>query len=98
MLTLLAILVVAYGQAITFPNGAAAYMRPAADSAGILRRARSAQSSFESFRRMRLPRGDRLSGPCDVRIGRYCYWRGDEDGEEDKDPPAEAPAVRERRS
>ena len=98
MVTLLATLVVAYAQTITFPNGAAAYTRPAADSAGILRHVRSAQSSFESFRRTRLPRGDQSSGPCDVRIGRYCYWRGDEDGEEDKDPPAEAPAVRERRA
>jgi len=98
MLTLLATLVVAFGQTITFPNGTAGPMFPAADSAGVLRHVRSAQSSFESFRRTRLPRGDRASGPCDVRIGRYCYWRGDEDGEEDKDPPLEPPAVRERRA
>jgi hypothetical protein len=66
-----------------------------ADSVRIVRGARSAQSSFESFRRSRLPVGDRFSGPCDVRIGRYCYWRGD--GDDDKDPPPEPEAVRERR-
>ena len=66
-----------------------------ADSARIVRGAHSAQSAFESFRRSRLPVGDRFSGPCDVRIGRYCYWRGD--GDDDKDPPPEPAAVRERR-
>jgi hypothetical protein len=66
-----------------------------ADSARIVRGVRSAQSSFESFRRSRLPVGDRFSGPCDVRIGRYCYWRGD--GDDDKDPPPEPEAVRARR-
>jgi len=65
------------------------------DSVRIVRGAHSAQSSFESFRRSRLPVGDQFSGPCDVRIGRYCYWRGD--GEDDRDPPPEAPAVQERR-
>ena len=62
-----------------------------ADSARIVRGVRSAQASFESFRRNRLPVGDQFSGPCDVRIGRYCYWRGD--GEDEKDPPPE-PAAR----
>jgi len=66
-----------------------------ADSVRVLRGARAAQSSFESFRRSRLPIGDHFSGPCDVRIGRYCYWRGD--GEDDKDPPPEPAPVRERR-
>ena len=68
---------------------------PPADSVRVLRSARSAQSSFESFRRSRLPIGDHFSGPCDVRIGRYCYWRGD--GDDDKDPPPEPEPVRERR-
>jgi hypothetical protein len=67
----------------------------AADSARIVRSARSAQTSFESFRRSRLPIADHFSGPCDVRIGRYCYWRGE--GDDDKDPPPEATQVRERR-
>lgn len=68
---------------------------PAADSARIVRAARSAQSAFESFRRNRLPFGARSGSSCEVRIGRYCYWRGDDD--DDRDPPTEAPAIRERR-
>src|SRR5689334_20605040 len=68
-----------------------------ADSAHTVRGARSAQSSFETFRRLRLPRSTSShGGACDVRIGRYCYWRGDD---EDDDPqPDEAPAIRDRRS
>jgi hypothetical protein len=66
-----------------------------ADSVRILRGARAAQSAFESFRRSRLPVGASFSGPCDVRIGRYCYWRGE--GDDDKDPPPETGPVRERR-
>ncbi|HET8830597.1 MAG TPA: hypothetical protein VFN86_00890, partial [Casimicrobiaceae bacterium] len=66
-----------------------------ADSVRIVRGARSAQASFESFRRNRLPIGENFSGPCDVRIGRYCYWRGD--GDDDRDPPPEPTQVRERR-
>src|SRR4051812_42260634 len=65
------------------------------DSARVVRTARSAQTSFEAFRRNRLPRGQSHGGSCDVRIGRYCYWRGDD--EADDLPPDEAPAVRERR-
>ena len=37
-----------------------------------------------------------IGGTCDIRIGRYCYWRGDE--EDDKPPPPEAPDVRDRRT
>ncbi len=50
-----------------------------ADSSRLRRAAESAQRSFESFRRSRFPMsvGDG-GGPCDVRIGRYCYWRGDD--------------------
>jgi hypothetical protein len=67
-----------------------------ADSIRILRSARSAQSSFETFRRLRLPVGERRHGDCDVVIGRYCYWRGDD---EDDDPaPPETPAIRTRRT
>lgn len=68
---------------------------PAADSVRIVRSARSAQASFESFRRARLPMGYGFSGPCDIRIGRYCYWRGD--GDDDDQPPPEPVPVRERR-
>jgi hypothetical protein len=66
-----------------------------ADSMRIVRSVRSAQSSFETFRRLRLPIGERHYGECDVHIGRYCYWRGDD---EDDDPaPPEAAAIRARR-
>ena len=68
----------------------------AADSQRVLRRARSAQIDFESFRRNRLPIGYRSSQPCEIRVGRYCYWRGDEG--DDKPAPPEQPAVRERRT
>lgn len=59
------------------------------DSARLVRSVRSAQTSFESFKRAHLPRGDRYSGTCDVRIGRYCYWRGDEDEEKRPQEPRE---------
>src|SRR6185503_20669136 len=69
---------------------------PAADSQRVLRRARSAQTDFEAFRRNRLPIGYRSSQPCEIHIGRYCYWRGDEG--DDKPPPPELPALRDRRA
>ena len=65
-----------------------------ADSIRILRSARSAQRSFESFRRNHLPLGYGYDGPCDVRIGRYCYWRGPEN---DDKPPDEDPQIIKRR-
>jgi len=58
--------------------------------------AHSAQSAFESFRRLRLPVQERGGGPCDVRVGRYCYWRGDGD-DQDEQPPEEDRRIRERR-
>ena len=51
---------------------------PNADSAVLFRSAQNAQRAFEAFRRARLPMGYGGATPCDVRIGRYCYWRGDE--------------------
>ena len=45
---------------------------------------------------MRLPIGYRSSQPCEIRVGRYCYWRGDEG--DDKPAPPEQPAVRQRRA
>jgi hypothetical protein len=68
---------------------------PAADSIRLVRGARAAQTAFEAFRRNRLPTGPGSGGRCDVRIGRYCYWRGD--GEDDIQPPPEAVAVVQRR-
>jgi hypothetical protein len=45
------------------------------DSLDLLRRARQAQRNFERIRRANL-RGDLEGGrgPCDERIGRFCYW------------------------
>ena len=68
----------------------------AADSARIVRHARSEQTAFESFRRTRLPVGYRSSDPCEIRVGRYCYWRGDE--QDDKPPPPEERSIIERRN
>lgn len=76
------------------PHGQTGRDISAADSMRLVRSVRSAQSSFEAFRRARLPIGEHMSGPCDIRIGRYCYWRGDED---DSDAPSEPPAIRDRR-
>lgn len=68
-----------------------------ADSVRVLRAARNAQRGFESFRRARLPIGESYTGPCDVRVGRYCYWRGDDDDDEGT-PPPEPPDVARRRN
>jgi hypothetical protein len=47
----------------------------AVDSLDILRDARKAQREFERHRRAHLPYDwDDRSGPCDVRVGRFCYW------------------------
>lgn len=67
------------------------------DSGSALRRAHKAQAAFELFRRGRLPRSDRLSGPCDVIVGRYCYWRGDDDDADDDKRPVEPLPIRDRR-
>ncbi len=91
-----AMLTAALAQSFGSPQGASIRRSTPADSAHIVRAARSAQLSFEAYRRSHLPRGDGFSGPCDVRIGRYCYWR-DDDGPDEQAPP-EAPGVRERRA
>jgi hypothetical protein len=66
------------------------------DSAAVLAQARSAQAGFERFRFQRLPRTHaRGGGKCDVTVGRFCYrFSEDEEGDE---PPAEPPAITERR-
>ncbi|HEV8445337.1 MAG TPA: hypothetical protein VGQ44_00860 [Gemmatimonadaceae bacterium] len=67
-----------------------------ADSVHLRRSAESAQRSFESFRRSRFPvRGGDGGGPCDVRVGRYCYWRGDDADE--APPPEDPPEIKSRR-
>ena len=65
-----------------------------ADSVHVVRDLQSAQRSFESFRRMRLPVRERSWGPCEIHIGRYCYWRGDD---EDDPMPEEPLSIRARR-
>ena len=72
----------------------AAEQRRPIDSARLVRVADAAQSAFESFRRSHLPRKDANGSACDARIGRYCYWRGDDDTVE---PPPEAPEIKARR-
>ena len=67
-----------------------------ADSSRLRRSAESAQRSFESFRRSRFPvRDGDGGGPCDVRVGRYCYWRGDDADE--APAPEDPPDVKKRR-
>jgi hypothetical protein len=66
----------------------------AADSARDLRRAQSAQQSFERSRRNWLPTGYANSGRCDVRLGRFCWWYD----ESVPNFPPEAEQVRRRRA
>src|SRR5437016_5429747 len=59
---------------------------PPVDTARLTHDARAAQRRFESVRCMYLPRRlglDHGSGPCDARIGRFCYWFDSSD----KSPP-----------
>ncbi|HEU0012547.1 MAG TPA: hypothetical protein VFQ45_02650, partial [Longimicrobium sp.] len=69
-------------------------IRPqAVDSAEVVARARSAQAAFERARFRLLPRAlSSPRGPCDERIGRYCFWF--ESGDKDWRPPAEPATVR----
>lgn len=49
-----------------------------ADSLRALRDARRAQEHFEAVRRMSLPFGSGgYRGPCDLQVGRLCYWHDD---------------------
>jgi hypothetical protein len=67
------------------------------DSTKTIKYVRSAQASFEAFRRSRLPYGESGYGrECDVRVGRYCYWR-EEEPDDDAKPEPELPIVLDRR-
>jgi hypothetical protein len=71
--------------------------RTTVDSGKTVKYVRSAQASFESFRRSRLPYGESGAGrDCDVHVGRWCYWR-EEEPDDDAGPEPEQPAVRDRR-
>lgn len=93
-MTGLAVLGFAILQLATRPMSRTDGPLPAPDSARLVRTARSAQYSFEAFRRTHLPLGYGSGGQCDIRIGRYCYWRGDE---EEEHQPAEPPEIVRRR-
>ncbi len=59
-------------------------MGPEVDSSAILDRSRDAQRRFERLRVRHLPVGlSSGSSPCDERIGRMCYWHGDNHYEPD---------------
>lgn len=62
-----------------------------------LREARRAQARFETVRRAHLP-FDRATGsaggPCDARIGRYCYWYDNRQ----TSPPPEPPRISDART
>lgn len=59
------------------------------DSAATLRHLRAQQRSLEWRRRNTLPedRGGAAAGPCDARIGKYCYWAGDRPEKRQPDAP-----------
>lgn len=66
------------------------------DSLRALRAARRAQESFETTRRMYLPREYGIgSHHCDVRVGRWCIWN---DESNDRKAPPEAPRTIEARA
>jgi hypothetical protein len=73
--------------------------RPARpDSAKTVKYVRSAQASFESYRRFRLPyRESESPDHCDARIGRYCYWR-EEEPQDENGPEPESPLIHDRRA
>lgn len=65
-----------------------------ADSLRDRERARQAQAGFEQGRRYQLPWSLGGGGiPCDVRIGRFCWWADDGAAP----PPAEPPEIARRR-
>lgn len=59
------------------------------DSSAAERAARHAQADFESARRNLSPDDGYPTPACEIVIGRFCYWTG----EDDPDPPPEPPRV-----
>lgn len=80
----LALLAALGGLALVLPLPA----QPGASRAAE-REARAAQRAFEAYRRSRLPTLPRHDGPCDVTIGRLCYW----DNNEEPPPPSEPGSI-----
>lgn len=64
------------------PMPVAAQMRPDTGSAAM----RDAQRRFELYRRDHLPVAASGSGPCEVQVGRYCYWNSDFDSPPPREP------------
>jgi hypothetical protein len=65
------------------------------DSIRVVRTARRAQEQFESLRRANLPFGSGAPrGPCDLQIGRFCYWH--DDGAPRAEIPEPEPVTRAR--
>jgi len=65
----------------------------ASDSATTERNARRAQEDFERARRSLSPDDNTAPQSCDIIIGRFCYWNGDDD----PDPPDEPSRVQHAR-
>lgn len=66
------------------------------DSIHALRSARRAQATFESIRRMNLPREYGVAyHRCDVRVGRWCVWN---DESNDREPPPEPHEIQRARA
>jgi hypothetical protein len=75
----------------------AARGRAAPDSVRTTRAARRAQEQFESVRRANLPlRPGAPRGPCDVQIGRFCYWHDDGESPPELPEPERITRARER--
>lgn len=68
----------------------------AADSARLVEAARDAQRDLERTRRQHLSRTFTSYGPCDVRIGFYCYWLYTDDPKPPRPDPPELVAARDR--
>lgn len=66
------------------------------DSLRYLDQAHSAQSSFESFRRQRLPRAEPYDHPCEFNVGRMCYWNDNDDDETAPLEPRSITAARQK--
>jgi hypothetical protein len=89
--------IIALARSVSLAQGPFTAPVSPADSARIVWMVRAEQNGFEAFRRHRLP--EQSDGGsverCDARIGRYCYWRDDDD---DEPQPPEAPEIGKRRN